>query len=139
MYDRRYPFMAPLDRADVPRDTRAMAREVASRTYTNCFVNTIKKTLLFCYGNEPGGGPLVVKFHQCRTGADADDMVRYINLGKMRRRDKDRIAVSSELMEQHEREEANGRLLADRRRDALNYAGFLDRRRRGTQTVVVPV
>jgi len=142
-YDRRYPWMAPIDRAgfrfglDALR-VRRNAGEVAKRTGTNAFYNAARDEVLFAYGDEPCGGPLAVgaeevqRWHQGRI----DDAVLYVNMGKADRREKDRIAERNARLEKRQREEKRDKELADRRPDATDYAGFLDRERRGTRKVV---
>lgn len=146
--DRRYPHCFPIDgplpnlSPDHAWSARLVGKAVASRTQTNCFYVSTTGKLMWVYGAEPAGGPLIVPF-RTRDGilsydnGAIDEMVRYINLGKMPRAQKDRIAASTAASEEHDRQERNGQWLADRRPDMERKAEHLDRKRRGTATAVV--
>jgi hypothetical protein len=150
-YHSEYPFMYPIERP-VPAlspwelaDARRIGRAVASRTGTRCFYNAAKGRLMWVYGAEPGGGPLAVDFKRRDGGSyhyhagDIDDMVGYINRGKISRREKDRIAANDAAAEASDKEQQQGRSFDKDRREIENYADFLDKKRRGTGTLAVAV
>lgn len=135
--DRELPGLSPWDQ----REARRIGREVAKRTGTTCFYHGIKGKLFWVYGQEPGGGPLGIEFkteHGCKRfhAGEVDDMVAYINLGKMERRRKDRIAASDAAADESEKEQEQGRTLDRDRKSIEDYADFLGRKRRGTTTLV---
>lgn len=134
MLDRRFPVIARIDEA--PPEVRRSAEEVARRTGTTPLYNKAVRKIIWVYGSEVTGGPLQVQAKRYESH-EIDRMVEYIQMGKIGRKAKDRIAVSNAAMEEHDRKEQNGRMLADRRPDALKRAAFLDRKRRGTATAVV--
>ena len=114
------------------------------RTGTRCFYNIANGRLFFVYGDEPHGGPLSLEYRRkdgCRRyeAHEIDDAVWYINHGKMERKEKERIAANQAAAEASEREQKQGRFLEGRRKDTEDYAGFLDRKRRGTATLAVAV
>lgn len=147
-YDRRYPMIAPLDGRAVPtlnqwalKDAVRIGRDVGARTGTRAFYNYATGRIFWVYGDEPHGGPLGVEFrfrdgYRHYHGGDVDDFVRYINMGKMARAEKDRIAAANDAAEKHAATESQGRFSEGNRANALDYAGFLDRKRRGTGTLV---
>lgn len=139
--------MHPVDGRSLPGlsvDQERMARRIgdsiAGRTGTKCFYNQISGKLLFCYDVEPHGGPLVIPFRN-KDGTikdhrgTIDDMVTYINFGKMPREMKDKIESDRASSEQKDAEQARGRFSDGNRKNALDYADFLGRKRRGTAKV----
>lgn len=142
-YDRRYPWMEPLERAAPPShrvpDLRGLRRAcagVASRTGTRAFYNARDNSVLFVYGAEPCGGPLALPAAGRYADHDVDEVVRIIQMGKVGRRAKARVAARNAQLEGWERERAMDSHLAERRPDALSYAAFRDRERRGTHRVI---
>lgn len=136
MIDSRFPMIVRISEA--PAESRRGAEEVARRTGTTPMYNRVTNKIIWVYGNEVGGGPLQVTAKRFEPHT-IDRMVEYIQLGKIPRREKDRIAESNARSASHERSETTGRKLDERRPEAVRYAEFLDRKRRGTQSVVVPV
>lgn len=150
MYDNRYPHCHPID-GPLPSlspehawSARLVGKAVALRTGTNCFYVSTTGKLLWVYGNEPAGGPLQVPFRTKDgivnyTAGVIDDMVEWVQRGKVSAREKQRVALSNQKSQEHDNAEARGRFLADRRPEALKRAEYLDRKRRGTQTLSVSV
>lgn len=136
-YDRRFPFVVPLDSSSLPGDVKRCAREVCRRTGTGAFHNARFNTVFFTYNGDATGGPAQCLVRDCRTSADADDLVHRIQLCKVSRFTKDRWAASHKRNEEHESQKAQDAMLEDRRPSALDRAQFLDRKRRGTQSAVV--
>lgn len=148
MYDRRYPTIHPIDRYlpgltdEQAWHARLVGKQVALATGTRCFYNAANGKLFWCYEAEPHGGPLSVPFREA-DGVhhyepwDIAEMIEYIRLGKMPRAEKERIAASNARAAEQEQKNQHEQWLAERRPDALAYAAFLDRRRRGTQKVVL--
>jgi hypothetical protein len=144
-----YEHMVPVDGRPLPgmphADSRAafkVALSVCSRTGTRCFFNVISGKLLFCYGNEPFGGPLMVPYRTLEGtrhyGASAcDGMVEYIRLGLLSRIEKDRIAAQNAKAEKDEAEKLGQKFRDDVRPDVLSYAAHLDQRRRGVQKLIL--
>lgn len=150
-YDNRYPAMHPVER-ELPgltwlqmREARRVGGEVARRTGTRCFYNSASGKLIWVYGDEPHGGPLGVRFRTSGGtikhyhGGDVDDLVLLVNMGKAKRVVKDRIAAANAASAEHDRKETEGRRLDGLRKDTVDYAEFLSRKRRGTGTLAVTV
>ena len=149
MYDRRYPAMFPVDGRSLPGlsscDAKAAKRlgdAISTRTGTRCYYNARSGKLLFCYDAEPHGGPLLIPFKnpdgtiKDHRGS-IDDMVHYINFGKMSRAEKDRIERNNEAAVEAEKVQAQGRFSEGNRKNALDYAAFKSRRRRGVAKTIV--
>lgn len=116
----------------------AVARGVTARTGTRCSFNVVKRAMLFHYGAEPFGGPTLVPITNVANNTTCiDSMANYINLGKMERAAKDRIAAQNERAEKQEAEKLGQQFREEIRPDVLQYAAYLDKRRRGTTTKVV--
>jgi hypothetical protein len=144
MYDRRYPGIEPIDR-HMPglshyeeKQARRAGEEVSRRTGTRCFYVAHSRKLLFVYGDEPAGGPLQVDA-KGYTASEIDDMVRYINLGKMSRSQKDRILARNEANEKQEQRLQHERWRGAMEKETVKHAEFLDRKRRGVETVTSAV
>ncbi len=145
-----YEHMQPVDGRPLTgcsnEDSKAahkVALSVCSRTGTRCFFNAISGKLLFCYGDEPFGGPLMVPFRtllgvKSYGTSSCDGMVEYIRLGLMTRIQKDRIAAQNAKTEKDEAEKLGQKFRDDVRPDVLQYATHLNQRRRGvTKKIVV--
>lgn len=128
-----YQMWRPIEQA--PADIRRAGREVARRTGTSAWYNARAGQIMWCYGDTPHGGPLGVEARGYPSH-EIDRMVEYIQLGKIGRRAKNRIATARDISEANDARQRQGKSLADRRPGALDYAAFLDRRRRGTGTLV---
>jgi len=86
-YDRRYPWMFPVDGRALPRIAREdvtrihrWASQIASRTGLKPFYNASLGNVLFAVGSEPFGGPITVPVfqnHRVREvpSHEIDDMV----------------------------------------------------------------
>lgn len=133
-YDRRYPMMDPFCHVRYAGRDRTAAMEIARRTGTTPFLNVDSQAVLFVYGIEPHGGPLMLSRSDLqRYGShDIDRAVEYIQLGRMTRREKDRIGQKNEAERKYEAEQEKQKFLAERRPDAKSYARYLDEKRRGT-------
>lgn len=122
------------------KEVTAVAKAVCGRTGTKCSYCVTSGKILFHYGDEPFGGPLVVEvFKVANTTSCIDGMVHYINLGKMPRIEKDRIIAANEAAEKQEREKLGQKFREDIRVDVLKHAEFLNRKRRGVGTLVLPL
>lgn len=145
MYDRRFPHMHPIDGRPMPgceseASVRNFARAVASRTGTYPFWNSNTLAVFFSITNTPDVGPMAVNMAQIKRGGSVvDDAVSYINRGKMSRADKDRIAASNQQKESWRKQDEMASMLEERRPDAIDYAEYLDKRRRGVGNVSVTV
>lgn len=149
MYDRRYPTMHPIDRP-LPLEhaaevcLRRVGTAIASRSGTRCFYNSATRTLLFCCGDEPHGGPLRLPAFQPDgvtprryEAHEIDEAVRCIGLGRVDRRDKDRWGDRARREEEYTNQQARQKKSDAIRPDALDYAAFRDRARRGVSKVTV--
>lgn len=146
-YDRRYPWMFPVDGRALPRIAREdvtrihrWASQIASRTGLKPFYNASLGNVLFAVGSEPFGGPITVPVfqnHRVREvpSHEIDDMVRLAARGRMSRAQKDKVLSRNKQLGEWERNDKIEAKLAERRPDAVSYAGFLDRERRGVQKV----
>lgn len=146
-FDNRYPWMFPLDGRALPhiapvdaKYIRAWATKIASRTGLHAFYNAGLGNVLFALSNEPFGGPITVPVfanRQVRKVSDTeiDDMVRMAGMARLKREAKDRIMAHNKQLEEWEKNDKTNALLAERRPDAISYAGFLDRKRRGVAKV----
>lgn len=146
-FDRRYPHMFPLDGRALPhisapdaKKIRGWASRIASRTGLKAFYNARLGNVLFSLTDEPFGGPITVpvfKNHQIRTVSETeiDDMVRMAGMARMSRAQKDKILAHNKQLESWEKEDKTNALLAERRPDAISYAAFRDRKRRGVEKV----
>lgn len=140
-YDNRYPHMYPVESGlpgvdpGVARAVRRTAREIGSRTGLRAFYNRKLQNVLYTYHSEPSGGPIALEVRGY-SGAEIDVVVEYAQSGKIPPREKERIAARNRQLEKWAREDQTESHLAERRPDALSYAGFLDRKRRGTATTV---
>lgn len=146
--DRRYPWLYRID--DAPRlephekvRAKAIAEQVARRTLKSYCFDAGRGKLHF-YDGEPDTGVFTFMFKPVYereafriSEADIDDMVRLIQMGKRDAKEKDRIRAANEAAEKQAKEQFDGEFLEGNRKDALDYAGFLDRKRRGTQKVTV--
>lgn len=149
MFDRRYPSMFPVDGRHLPglsnddiRRAKRLGDAIATRTGTRCFYNARNGKLLFCYGDEPHGGPLMVPFKNPdgtikHHEATVDDMVHYINYGKMPREAKDKIESDRLASEERAKVQEQGRFSDGNRKNALDYVAFKDRRRRGVAKTII--
>lgn len=144
MLDSRFPFLSRIADArelDGVEKSRALriAGSVCGRTGTNCCWDAHRGGLHFYYGDDPSVGVFCFHFKPpgTRRGcyvvseSDIDDMVRLVQMGKVSPRIKDRIAANNAAEDRKDRDESMGRFLEDNRRNALDYAGFLERKRRG--------
>lgn len=148
MLDRRYPHFCRLSDAPIDAQVKSRARRlgdsVARRTGTNYVFNKESGGLYFFYGPDPVAGPVEVPIapqwwdtrKPCRED-DADAIVRYINLGKMPAREKDRQLFRAEEAEKQEKSRQKSAMVHDRAHDIESYATHLDRKRRGVETKVV--
>ena len=139
----QYTHMEPVDGrplTGLSREDSAhaayVAIQVCGRTGTRCFWNVVARKMLFCYGDEPFGGPLYVPF-QKYDAAGVNGMVDYINLGKMPRGQKDRIQAANEKAEKDKAAKLGEVFRDEIRPEVLSYATHLDQRRRGTLPVSV--
>lgn len=137
-YDNRYIGIEPLDRCAIGPIRKGCA-EIARRTGTRPFYNRFSRKVIFVYGDEPAGGPLSLPVLDGRAMEPhaIDLAVEWVQMGKVDRREKDRIAARNERHEADEKESAKAKFQDDRRPDAVSYAQRLDRRRRGTQSTTV--
>ena len=146
-YDRRYPHAFPIER-QVPAlnawelaNARDIAGPVCRRTGTRCFFLENTGSLLFCYDSEPHGGPLILAFKTATGtrnyhGGDIDDMVRVIQMGKLSAKEKRKVLARNAEVERWGKEDAMNKHLDERRPDALSYAGFRSRKRRGVEKII---
>ncbi len=140
-----YPFMDPVDgrvltglSREKSAEVSAVCKAVTGRTGTKASFNVVARRVLFHYGDEPFGGPLAIElFKMANTTACIDGMVGWINLGKMSRDAKDRIAAENERAEKQNWEAMGQKFREDIRVDASKHAAFLDRKRRGVGTLVL--
>jgi len=137
-FDRRYPGVMPLDRADIGPFARS-CEEIARRTGTRPFYNRFHRSVLFVYGEEPHGGPLSLHVNDGRElpSHKIDDAVAYIQLGKVSRATKERWAQEADREEKYQAEQERQARVEDRRPDALSLARHLDAKRRGVSKVTV--
>lgn len=145
--DRRFPWMFRI--ADAPRlDHRERARagriagEVCRRTGTNCAWDAQRGGLHFYYGDRIDVGVHLFVFKAPEdvdayrvSESDVDDMVRLINMGRISRAAKDRIAAENAAAEKNRSAEFQGQFLEANRKDALDFAEFRARKRRGMERV----
>jgi hypothetical protein len=147
-YDRRYPWMTPVDGRPLPNVShgdamhiRWWAGQIAARTGLKPFYNSNFRNVLFALGNEPHGGPVAIDaVHRDGTFKticvqDIDDACKLIGMGRLKRAEKAKIAAAAKQREQWEKNDKTDAFLAERRPDAEYYAGFLDRKRRGVDKV----
>jgi hypothetical protein len=133
MIDRRFPFMVSLDRP-VPglsdsdrRAARAAASAVCSRTGVRAAFDIARGKVYF-YWRDLTRGVHSVRYAGPGSLAPhvVDDIVRYIQLGTVPRRIKDRWAAEQERAERQESEAGFDRYLEDKRPEVekrLRYAG----------------
>ena len=148
-YDRRYPWMFPVDGRALPRiareDAARIARwagQIASRTGLKPFYNANLGNVLFAVGMEPFGGPITVPVFQNHRVRDVpsheiDDMVMLAARARMSRSQKDKVLSRNKQLGEWQKADKIESTLAERRPDAVSYAGFLDRERRGVSKKVV--
>lgn len=143
-FDRRFPWLCRIDNAPLEAGERrrasSFADAVGRRTGTACVYNTQTGGLFFYHGTidrpawefpfKPDDEDSVRV-----TANDVDDVVRIIQMGKIDAAEKDRIAAQNKLEEAKDREQAAGRNNANKEKDAVDYAEFLYRRRRGVAKV----
>lgn len=144
--DRRFPWLHRIAHAPIPADERRRAGRfagaVSARTGTDCVFNANTGGLFFFYGSvdypawefpfRPDDETAVRV-----TDTDVDDVVRIIQMGKLSREEKDRIAQDNKAREASEKEQSMGRRHDHREREAVNMLGYLDRKRRGVERVTV--
>jgi hypothetical protein len=147
MMDRRFPFLerfAQYQGADSA--TRRKVAEVESRTGTNAIIHTKSGRITFRYGDSLGG-PLGVSIQEVQRwplafdpenpdrAISVDDAVRYIQMGKLSRAEKDAMAARAENNEKSEQRSFEDRVLESVTPVALDYVAHNDRARRGVQKV----
>lgn len=145
MFDNRWPHMIPLDGRHVPgldvlqrRAANRIGRAIASRTQTVPFFNLNTGGIFFARGQTPQMGPYEMPFLDSKLPEphEVDHIVSYMNLALVPSDTKERWANAQEKRQKHEQEEKRGKGLEDRRHEIENYAEFVSRKRRGTQTLV---
>lgn len=141
-YDHRYPFMFPVDGVMPGIDPvrakgiRRTAREISGRVPgLRGFYNARLGNILFCYGAEPAGGPLALE-PRPYASHEIDTVVEFAQMGRASRAEKDHIAAKNAEREKWAQADHMESRLAERRPDALSYAGFRDRKRRGVEKMV---
>lgn len=147
-YDSRYPNMFRLgDAPGLDAATRAEARRVAAAICNRvdglkCSYNVKTGGLFFHYTVEPDSGPTEIPFvkgdsHFNYAPHEIDNVVRYVNMGRIGRKAKNKIIARNEQLEAWRVKDANEAHKAERRPSARNYATFLDQRRRGVTKKIV--
>lgn len=146
--DRRFPWLcriqnAPLDTSERVSAVR-FADAVARRTGTEYVWNSNSGGVFFHYGSidrpafEFPFKPVGERTYRV-TDSDVDDVVRFIQMGKLPAETKDRIARENQVAEKNAKEQEQGRELDRRRKSAEDHAAFLERRRRGVQKIIAKV
>lgn len=147
MYDSRYPHMHRIASApgvDPQHRSRLVkiADAICRRTGIRCSYNAFNERLFFHYTPEPDSGPFALPVfdqdgHPIRySDNDIDDAVRYIQYGKMSRSQKDKIGRQKEQMDRWTWEDKMNRHLDERRPSGVDYARYLDQKRRGVSKVI---
>lgn len=141
-----FPHMRPVSAAPGSTDQKqrlaALVERVRQRTGLRCCYDVVRRSLFFHYGHEPDFGVLRLRAvhpdgSERRYDAnEIDDAIRFVQLGRMSVKNKDRAAKQHEQREQWAREEETERFLAERRPDAMDYDAFLMRRRRGMMKII---
>lgn len=118
---------------------RGYMREVERRTGTTAIVNTAGiGRVIFRYGMNISG-PLAVSIPELNAwnGGHCDAAVKYIQMGKLSREEKDAIAEQNKRSEDSDRESFEERVLAGAEPNARDYVAHKDRERRGVAKVTV--
>lgn len=144
MMDRRYPMIHRISDSAERLGIRVMSsiREVERRTGTNAIINTgarqfENQRVVWRYGDNIYGPFGVMVSELLRwTGTDVDDAVRMIQMGKMERDEKDRIALQNTRREASEKVSEQERVLNDATPNVVDYVAHNDRARRGVQKVI---
>lgn len=149
MYDSRFPHMIPLfDHRPVPgldvfqqHKVRDFATRVARRTGTVPFYNLLTNAIFLSLTTTPEIGPPAIPAsmwsQQGDTSHVVDECVSFVNRGKMSKERKDQIAKSNAQKEQWHKQDKMRELFEERRPDALDYADYLDKKRRGVVNTTV--
>lgn len=128
------------DRKSAMRIARSITNRIPG---LRCSFNLLRGSLFFHYGECHDYGPLELPFKivgscevQRYSDTDIDDAVHLIRLGQLSTEEKDDIQAKKDTTKKSNEREARGRLHADREKDAIDYADFLDKKRRGTTKMV---
>ena len=133
--DRRFPRMYAIDSSRVPEGIAAFANEVCVRCHCRVAYDIELELMHFYYSDlsagflqleavRPDGSYAIHKLN-------IQDIVEWIQRGKIERARKDRIEARNKAAEEAAQENAMNRFLDDRRPDVQHYAAFLQRQRRG--------
>jgi hypothetical protein len=141
--DNRWPELLAMDDERVPPEVREFAAQVCERTWCSACWQANYSEVHFYYA-EPDSG--VMSLEGVRPDGTigiwshgVDDIVQAIQTGKFERAKKDRIDAQKKEIEENERQALMNKLMDNRRPGAIDYAAFLDRRRRGLgQRIFVP-
>lgn len=141
--DNRFPRIYSLDSSRVPKPVADFAREICRRCWCHCGFDIKYEQLHFFYDDVAAGflqleairpdGSYAIYKH------NVQDIVEFIQMGKIERREKDRIEQRNREAEEKEKERVQSAFLAERRPCAVHHAAFLMRQRRGLgQRIFVP-
>lgn len=148
-FDRRYPHMIPIDGRHIPglddsdrRSAERVGKLIASRTQTHPFWNLYTGGIFFSRYAQPTMAPYELPFKP--NGGPArrmephqiDEVVSYINLSLIPDETKEKWRAQKESAAERELADSRRAKVQDDAHDIESYAAFLDRKRRGTQTLV---
>lgn len=148
MYDNRFPFMIPVDGRPIPGCSElervALVRLcdiLRRRTGLHPFLNTRTGRVLLSVTTCPEGGPVAIPWKNGTTvkkyeNHDIDDVVSYVNMGKMSRRDKDAISAKNKAAQEHAKTKHVERMHEERLPDVKDHLSFLDESRRGVRKTI---
>ena len=136
LIDSRFPRLYTLDSARVPEAVADFARRVCVQCRCEVAFDIEYEQLHFYYENSIDAG--ILQLEAIRPDGSiaiykqsVQDIVEWIQRGKIERAAKDRIEARNKAAEKAAAERQQRVFLDERRPDALHYAAFLGRRRRG--------
>jgi len=136
--------MIPL--RDAPHGARSAVRAaeaIVRRTGMHATYNTLNKSVLIHNRESPDFGPMRIDAYKPDgserrwTDCDIDKAVQHIQLCRVPKEQKDRWAARAEQNKQYTEKTQREKHMDDVRPGALDYADFLDKKRRGAQKVTV--
>ena len=133
--DRRFPRLYAIDSTRVPEAVADFARRICIQCQCRVAYDIKFEQLHFYYRDIDSG---ILQLEAIRPDGSiaiykqsVQDIVEWIQRGKIARALKDRIEARNKAAEKAADEKQQRVFLDERRPDALHYAAFLGRRRRG--------
>jgi hypothetical protein len=146
-FDIRYPWLHRLHAAPIlssceRREAQRIAKRLHDNTGLSCAFN-VRTGDLFFYYRSPHGGPFAMPYYDsvtksCRRYTDAEigDYIKLAKYGQMSVQEKEAIAERNKKIEKDNERKFIEKHTEERAPSVKDYAGFLSKKRRGTQKVM---